>query len=526
MSTKVLFVDDEKLERVLLRKGYDWERNGFEIIGEASSGEEALAFFDVTEPDIVFTDINMPYMDGLCLAEKIKERSEKCRVVIVTGYREFEYARRAVQLGVKDFVLKPVNIDEISELAQTIRDEQMQAKGFIDEYQRLQESASQSQDIVRESFLQRLVENRMEEDEALHKIEMYKLTKLLDNSICFAIKAHGKETDSGNGTLENGRKLLELIQKTHSEPLISFLHYLSNVVLFLTEPDLQEAVLFAMSLKHLINEELNLEVEIGISQINHGLGGISKAYKQADMAISASVILGRNTCITFDEYSKMKENNKESMNINWKKYTFDVENCMENQVVEQIQLFTDAIKKSGITDAEYLKLMTMDILSKSTGLLTKSGKNLGDLVGEEFLYQEIVKIENIDEMNTFLKETIRKIITYGLSVKEKKSYKLIEQSTFYIDTNLNDSSLTLKTVAKSVFTNESYLSRVFKKEVGESLIEYITRKRIEQSIFLLKTTDLKVYEIAERVGFSNPHYFSICFKKQVGQTIMEYKGSK
>jgi YesN/AraC family two-component response regulator len=255
MKIKVLLVDDEKLERVLIRKGYDWEANGFEIIGEASSGDEALQLFSINEPHIVLTDINMPFMDGLMLTEKIKERSRNCRVVIVTGYREFEYARKALKLGVKDFILKPMNIQDIANIVEKIKNE----------------------------------------------------------------------------------------------------------------------------------------------------------------------------------------------------------------------------------------------------------------------------LKDEEEVN--LKNSIKPIYEKNDTIRNRKSNKLIDQTLEYIEIHLYEQSLTLKDIAKKVYSNESYLSRAFKKEMGECLIEYITRKRIEQSIVLLNTTNLKAYEIADQIGIGDPHYFSICFKKQVGVTFKEYKTS-
>ncbi len=125
-------------------------------------------------------------------------------------------------------------------------------------------------------------------------------------------------------------------------------------------------------------------------------------------------------------------------------------------------------------------------------------------------------------MKQYLKESIGVILNYHNTIRSKKS-KLIDQVVTYLEEHLYEQNLTLKRIAKDVYVNESYLSRIFKKEMGESLIEYITRKRIEESKRLLDTTDLKVYEIAERVGISDPHYFSICFKKQVGVMVKEYK---
>ena len=118
----VLLVDDEKLERVLIRKGYKWEENGFKIVGEAASGKEALEYINYHEVDIVVTDINMPGMDGLQFTEALLKAHPKCRVVIVTGFREFEYARKAINLGVDEFLLKPINIKEISEVMAKLKE--------------------------------------------------------------------------------------------------------------------------------------------------------------------------------------------------------------------------------------------------------------------------------------------------------------------------------------------------------------------------------------------------------------------
>lgn len=526
MNNKVLIVDDEKLERVLIRKGYDWEANGFEIIGEAGSGEEALEFFDVKEPDIVITDINMPYMDGLQLAEKIRERSAKCRVVIVTGYREFEYARRALKLGVKDFILKPVNINDIANIVKNIKEELQEEEGHHREYNQLKETAKQNQSIVIESFLQLLAENRIEEKEALPKLEVYGFEGLLKECVCINIKPFKNQDGLMEENLATSKNILDFINDNYKINSISFIHYLCNIIIYLTDEDTKEAKTIANEIKKGINEELNMEVDVGISQIQHNYAGISKAYRQTEKAISASVILGRNLCITYDEYAGIKKANQGNTEINWQDFVFSVENCLEKKVEEYIDGYTNLIRKAGVTDTEYLKLMAMNMLSKAATVLTRHGKSLGQLVGDAWLYEEVSKITTVREMNGCLKNIINHILKYSDSLRTKKSNKLVDQALEYINSHLYEQSLTLKSVAGKVYTNESYLSRVFKQEMGEGLIEYINRKRIEQSMVLLNTTDLKAYEIAEKVGIGDPHYFSICFKKQVGVTIKEYKKPK
>lgn len=523
MKKRVLLVDDEKLERVLIRKGYNWEENGFEIIGEASSGEEALEFFDIKEPDIVLTDINMPFMDGLVLTEKIRQRSLKCRVIIITGYREFDYAKRACQLGVKDFILKPVNINEIVKTIENIKEELKLEEGYNLEYKKLKETASENQDIVIESFLQRLAENRIEEEVAKYKLSMFHFEGLLKKCVCINIRPFINDKVKDEEILEYSKKILNLIQKNRYAKSVSFIHYLCNVILYLYEDEVEHTDEIVQKIKQQINKELNLSVDMGISLVESGYQGISKVYVQSTKAISASVIIGRNCCITYEEYAKIKKDDSSNTDINWQDFEFNVENCFETKVNEYINDFTIAIKNAGITDTGYLKLMSMNMLSKAATVLTKHGKSLGQLVGEEYLYEEVSKIETVAEMNSCLKKIIKQILEYSDSMRTKKSNKLIDQALEFIENHLYEQTLTLKKIASKVFVNESYLSRIFKQEMGESLIEHITRKRIEQSIILLNTTDLKAYEIAEQIGISDPHYFSICFKKQVGVTIKEYK---
>ncbi len=160
MEIKVLIVDDEKLERVLIKRGFPWEDYGFSVIGEVSSGTEALEFIKYRKPELVLTDINMPHMDGLELAEHISALDESIHVIMITGYREFEYARRAVKLGVEDFLLKPIDMNELMEIALKIRGKIIKEKARRKEVEMLKQSVSADQDIIMESFFQRLVEKR------------------------------------------------------------------------------------------------------------------------------------------------------------------------------------------------------------------------------------------------------------------------------------------------------------------------------------------------------------------------------
>ncbi|MDD3206508.1 MAG: response regulator [Lachnospiraceae bacterium] len=520
MSIRVLIVDDEKLERVLILKALNWEQEGFEIIGEAGNGEEALEFYKMKSPDLVITDINMPYKDGVELAEEIKRIDSDCRIIMVTGYREFEYARRALRVGVEDFLLKPINIDEIQTIVRKMRTRIEEQNGKQREYKSLKEKEQQTQYILLESFLQRLVENRIEEEEAIRKLKIYNLERLMSECVCMNVKIEKSAARKEDKIYDINVIYSQLSEKIH--PYISFIHYMDNLIFYFVEQSIEEVCAQGKELIQWINSRYQVQVEVGISQKEQGYKGISKAYRETEKSVNASLVLGKNQCITYEMYQKAKSSGQDKCEIRWKDFIFNVESGVWNKVEEDIIRYCDYLKEQQIPEKSYIQLMGMDIIAKASTILAKHGKSIEEVVDDN-LYESIAQIENITELKEYLKKVLHEIMKYADSIRTKKGNSLIDSAVQYIDRNLKDSELTLKKVAGELYVNESYLSRSFKQETGESMIEYITRNRIEESIRLLNTTDMKAYEISEYVGIKDPHYFSICFKKQVGVTIKEYK---
>ncbi len=523
MAIQVLIVDDEKFERVLIRKGINWEVNGFEIIGEAESSLAALDFIRLHKPDVVITDVNMPYMDGLELTEHIRKEHPLCRVVIVTGYREFEYAQKAVKLGVEDFLLKPISLQEIAQTATKLKErislEQLRNR----EVESLRESILADRDIVIESFLQRLVEGRVSQKEAEEKLALYQWDGLLRNCICVNIRR--KEIGGAKSPSDWQSAVYDLITKQALQNTVCFIHYLNSVVLFFYDTNSESALSLIGETEKNITNVTKATYAIGISRQHHGFEGIEVTYEEAKKAMSACDFWGQEKYVTYEQYLGVISRNPHNMDIDWEDLLFSVENCLIDRVKDMLEKYVNFISSSGVADVEYIKLMTMQLLSKAASTLHKYGVDLPDIAGANSLYNDIRHVNTVAEMESCLEEYVGAIVGYHDSKRVKKHNKIAQEAIKYLDENLFDPNLSLKTTATSIFTNESYLSRTFKKETGLSLMEYILKKRILESVRLLNTTDLKVYEIAEKVGFRNNHYFSICFKKQMGLTVKEFKSA-
>lgn len=521
---KVLIIDDEKLERVLIRKGYNWEENGFEVIGEAASAQEALDMIKVNVPDIVLTDINMPNMNGLQFVGKALElyKDRNIKFVIITGYRDFEYARQAVKLGVEDYILKPISIEDLSNTMNKLKELIQKTEQEKNEISKLKETLSINIDIVKESFLQRLVENRISEQEALNKLKGYGYQGLEQQCICCNIRIDYKQEHEEEKKIKQSREILNLIGETQIDSLIMFVHYLGNVILYFTNVTEEQLIEKLKKLEETLKSHILLPTNIGVSRRQKGFEGIHKAYLESDKALSARIMIGQNQCIHYEDYVAFKK----TINLtemDWEDFIFSVQNCLEAKVEGHVKKYMKLIQEANNFDLQWLKFMTVNILTKGELTLHKHGMSLSGLEGTLHFSDLIDQIDSIEYMQDVIFKSLQAIMDYHKSIRPRKGKQIVGQALKIITENLYNSQLSLTFVADKIFTNDSYLSRIFKQEMNDTLINYIIKKRIEESIHLLNTTDLKVYEIAEKVGINDPHYFSICFKKQVGVTIKEYK---
>ena len=523
MSIKVLIVDDEKLERVLIRKGYDWEQHGFEIIGEASSGQEALEFMAHRKPDLVMTDISMPHMDGLELADRIRQDDPECKIVIVTGYRDFDYARKALRAGVEDFLLKPVNMQDIHDVTEKIREKLSKEQRKVQEVEKLKETVLADHDILMESFFQRLVEKRISEEEAERKLVVYNCEQLMKQCVCVNIRLVNEHNEKEQSIAH--KEVFHLIQKQQIEQSICFIHFMQNIIIYFTDSDMDRIASELQKLKNSM-DEISIHAQFGISNQNQGFTGISKAYEESEKAIGIALLLKEENIAYYREYDEIMNKNKNSLEFNWEDFQFHLTNCLRDKTEEDISKYIDYIKTSKILDNDYLQLMTFHFVMEASLTLTKYGISFYDGQKEKLFQDKIRHCYQLEQVKDLLDEYTQIVIEYHESKKVKQGNKVVEEALTYMTANLYDPELSLHAVAAEIFSNESYLSRVFKKETGLSLIEYISKKRIEESIRLLNTTDMKVYEIAEKVGFRDSHYFSICFKKQTGRTVKEYRSGK
>ena len=302
-TLSVLFVDDEKLERILLIKGYDWNGKGFEIVGDVSSGIEALELMRTMEPDIVFTDINMAQMDGLEFVSLAKERFKQyqTKYIIITGFRDFEYARQAVKLGVEEFLLKPINFDELDEILNKMRRQICEEQYEREHISTLKRSLAEKTDALKEILFLRLAEKTIVESDAMQQLSQLGCGDLLKKHICcLVLHRQTLFTTVDSELLAGNEQIAEILALWNCICMI--LHHSGDIIIYCAEPDEHKVLSQAKVFVSLVENTIGSPLYLGISFVQAGFESFYHGFKEAQRPRTLCSFSFNTVCIVSRDF--------------------------------------------------------------------------------------------------------------------------------------------------------------------------------------------------------------------------------
>ncbi len=529
---KVFIVDDEYLIRNLLKMRIDWKELGMEIVGEASDARKALDIIDDLVPDIIFTDICMPFMDGIEFSKNVKEKYPHVKIVVITGHDEFDYVKKSIKLGISDFILKPINSEEIKKVALELKKKIEDERVHIKEYEKVKNQLDQNLPYLREKFLIQLLEGELSADELLDKLAYFKL-EINPEYNYFQVAV--VDVSSGVYNLVDREENNILLSIQCVERIRQILRndkytqvFLDNNrrIVILSNNESLDITDCCETIKTLIINRYNCFVCIGVGNKGCGIEKISNSYSEACVALNYKVIVGKNQIVNYSDITYSTDAPWRGIPNKAEKIDFYIKAGMNKKMFELIdELFTEGHYCPAIT-IENLRLEAFDILSACMHVLLELKIDTSSLWQYPTqAYEDVSRIDNMIDLKNYIKNLITKVINKVHNVNEKKANSLIIQIQQYIQDNISI-ELSLSNVAKKFFVSSSHLCRLFKQETNQTFVEYITRVRMEYAMKILMETDLKVYEIGEKIGIKDSHYFSILFKKFTGCSVNEFrKGS-
>lgn len=525
---KVIIVDDEHLVRNLLRNCINWSEIGYEIVGEASCAQEALELVERVAPDVIFTDICMPYMDGIEFGKIVFEKHPSIKIIILTGYEEFEYAKRSIKIGIADFLLKPINDDEIVKVAISIKEKIEAERNHKAEYNRLKKQLDENMPYLKERLLNELISNNLENGDIMQRLDYYNLKLNLDNFQVAILEASHADISDDIGEEEKlflKIQCMEIVTQYFRDDAFVNVFFDNNqrIVILNSEKNI-DLVECLEAAKSMIINRLKCFVCIGIGNLYNSDKKIKISYKEACNALDYKVIVGKNQVINYSDINfsvteqfSIQSDQKEALN-------FFMKIGMKGKAVELLEaIFNESSpgQRGGIVS---IRVIASNIVSIVLNVITELGISISDIFEQSTQpFDEVFKLDTFPDMKDYLKKLIVSSINIIESMQNKKVNQVVRQVQDYIFQNLSNPEITLSNTAKEFYLNVSYLSRIFKQETGQTFVEYITKVRMEKAIKLLKETDQKAYQIAENIGIVDPHYFGICFKKYTGMSINDFK---
>lgn len=526
MMLNVLVIDDEKLVRQMVMRCIDWEALGLQIAGEASSARMGMEMVEELHPDMIFMDVRMPSMDGLTCSRLILKKHPQIKIVILSGHDEFEYASEAIHIGVFDYLLKPVNAEELRKAAVKARDAILEEWNHQEEFLRFKEELEKHASYIRDRQLSALVRSRTP-GQYLESLSYFGVE--LKNPV---FQTALIETGVG---YQNAGEEEKLLMKMHvrkitedyygDDPSVFVIDSGADWLILLNNSSEEAIYERGEELKRYLENNTEAKVYIGVGKVYPEIGMLRESYQEAKDALKYRFVSDDEEMICFrDIYPFYDTEISLAMNDD---ELHELGNAIrlsdEQKAAESLEELLGHLKK---TNGEWEQVMIfsvhiLSVIMQAISELKLEGKskmfNYASLIDGIFSLNSYEEIR--EYMNRVVQESCRAV---GTEISDKQK-DLVHKVRDYMEENYAQEDLSLNSLAARFYVNPSYLSRVFKEKTGSTFSSMLFEIRMREAEKLVVRTDLKAYEIAEQVGISDPHYFSACFKRYTGMSVSDYK---
>ena len=533
---KVFLVEDEIVVREGIRNSIPWDKTPYSLAGEAPDGEMALSMIQDIKPDILITDIRMPFMYGLVLSRIVKKTLPWIKIIILSGHDEFEYAREAISVGVEEYLLKPVSARDMIKTLDKIAKRVDEEKENLLNIEKLKAQVRSSEDILRDKWLCDFMNGRIPAADAIEKGREFGVDLLARSYIALVIGiVSPSETE---GPLVSVKQIIHSIMKEYPGG-IWFSESEERLVIIVKEmannagegegegASVEEAAYtIAQAVKYEVERNTGCKVMVGIGPQAERIGEAVRSCQTAVKIVNYGIARGflqiaDSSLLPKDDFdpaglrnidgdmflTRLKYASKKDIDSIVAEYTKGLgEDFGENQMLGYFIFGEIIVAASKIAEA-----LGGDI--KTIAPFSLNREDIQRMVGSRDIFFEKVRA------------LLAAVIEYRDAHTAGRYQSVIVKAREYIDQHFAEADLSLYSTASHVGISPNHLSTVFAQETGKNFIEYLTRVRLEKAKQLLRDTAMKSADIAYETGFSDPHYFSYIFKKNAGLSPREYRAA-
>ena len=543
---KIFLAEDEVVVRETIKRMIPWEELGFELVGEAADGEMALPLLIRQQPDLLITDIKMPFMDGLTLARLAKKEIPGLKVVILSGYDDFNYAKQAIGIGVEDYLLKPITKNALIERLSEIRSRYEHEKTQKEYYEKFQREMQAYEKNSSRDFFEALVDGSMDMKEVYKRAEKLGLDIVAEayNVLIFTMNCDedfSGQRDEYSSWEAESLELLENFFAGHSSAMLFRSNIFSYGVLLKGQRETIEENTRACVdeiRKILSRQDGRREWFLAVGQSVERLSQIQKSYHTASRAFSQRYLYDENI-LYYDEMETMEhpggqaetEDNAylQKVDVNALNPAI-LQKFLSNGLQEEAENFVkDYFYAIGQEPMESLVFRNYVILNVRFSVISFI-KGLGCDTNEmESADTEEVLAESGKNMESAIAYA-KKMISQAIEIRDQnsgnKNRSILKTAVDFIDSHYMEEDISLNTVANVANVSANHFSALFSQNMGQTFIEYLTTLRMNKAKELLRCTGMRSSEIAGEIGYKDAHYFSYLFKKTQGMTPSDYRKAR
>lgn len=534
---KVFLVEDEMVIRRGIKNSIDWEKEGYIFCGEASDGELAYPMIIKEKPDILITDIRMPFMDGLELCKLVKKELPNIKILILSGYDEFDYAKEAIRLGVTEYLLKPISSGKLLEALNGVSESIRREKEDKDLVRKYMEEMRENTEHEKQKFFEQMIAGNLSMADALETGEKYEmnLSAGMYNLLLFRFTLGEENRKSGELLGEAEYAIEKLTERL--EYVFEFQRGVEGWAFLLmadNEEQMSQRVKeLSKDLEEIMKNYSTIAYFGGIGQPVARLRELEESFREAERALAARFTMELNRIIsvedirmaqnvdTLDDIEITSFGEIEKTRTMLEKF---LNNGAEDEIDEFVDVYINELSEENLKSVLMRQYIIMDAYIVMMSFCEKFEGIEGEMQAQsEELKNSMKTIQTLEEIKNYIRMLLKKIIGVRDTISGRRYSDIIEIAKDQIRKTYMSDEISLNTIAAEVGMSPSYFSSIFSKEMGKTFVEYLTEIRMDRAKELLMCSSMKTSEIGYEVGYKDPHYFSYIFKKTQNCTPKEFR---
>ena len=534
---KVFLVEDEMVIRRGIKNSIDWEKEGYIFCGEASDGELAYPMIIKEKPDILITDIRMPFMDGLELCKLVKKELPNIKILILSGYDEFDYAKEAIRLGVTEYLLKPISSGKLLEALNGVSESIRREKEDKDLVRKYMEEMRENTEHEKQKFFEQMIAGNLSMADALETGKKYEmnLSAGMYNLLLFRFTLGEENRKSGELLGEAEYAIEKLTERL--EYVFEFQRGVEGWAFLLmadNEEQMSERVKeLSKDMEEIMKNYSTIAYFGGIGQPVARLRELEESFREAERALAARFTMELNRIIsvedirmaqnvdTLDDIEITSFGEIEKTRTMLEKF---LNNGAEDEIDEFVDVYINELPEENLKSVLMRQYIIMDAYIVMMSFCEKIEGIEGEMQAQsEELKNSMKTIQTLEEIKNYIRMLLKKIIGVRDTISGRRYSDIIEIAKDQIRKTYMSDEISLNTIAAEVGMSPSYFSSIFSKEMGKTFVEYLTEIRMDRAKELLMCSSMKTSEIGYEVGYKDPHYFSYIFKKTQNCTPKEFR---